>query len=284
MARNPWSRRPPAEVQSTGPRQGDSAIAPGHASAGVKDLRARAKRALASAGMRSKGASPGRQAAPCEARPGVQAEEATPQQEPSQARPFELEVQEVMSQLLATAQTGGSSRQATPAGAPAAPTDLAAVANLQARVEQRTVQLKRDMATLAERKRALLRRGAEKELEREAEEDLQRCKNALDARAEAATRDIRAAMATARAEYEAVLAEIDDSLSVLDQVQAEVTAQRQAQSAARQRCVDSLVAWVAEAKAAQRRRSEERSEEELAWIELRADELLPDEMTAVSDT
>merc|ERR1719166_267953 len=99
------------------------------------------------------------------------------------------------------------------------------VVGLQARVEQRAAQLRRDLGLLVARKRALLQRGAEEALGQEAEKDVQCHGVALQEQAKEAVQDIWAAVDETRTEYKAVLTEIDDHLTILNRVRTRVVAQ-----------------------------------------------------------
>jgi len=147
-----------------------------------------------------------------------------------------------------------------------APPNLSAVAGLQARVEQRACQLRRDVALLAERKRDLLLQGVEAHLEKEAGEDLRSQAPELKRRRDSAARDVRAAMDAARMEYHAVLKQVDDQLAMLKCVRAQAQKHMSAMEQSRRDCVDALVTWASQARNAQRQRLQEQMQEDRAWL------------------
>lgn len=157
------------------------------------------------------------------------------------------------------------------------PSNLTSLAHLQARVEQRASQLKRDMASLAEQKRSLLIRGATRDLEREAEADLLSLKQDLSEKAKAARRDIQNALDATTAELQGILENIDDNLELLEQVTTAVHQQEAEIDSLRQRTLDSLVEWMADAKAAHQLSETERWNDDVRWIQQQAQTLLPDD-------
>eukprot|EP00747_Dinoflagellata_sp_TGD_P166452 gnl/TRDRNA2_/TRDRNA2_189250_c0_seq1.p1 gnl/TRDRNA2_/TRDRNA2_189250_c0~~gnl/TRDRNA2_/TRDRNA2_189250_c0_seq1.p1 ORF type:complete len:346 (-),score=76.48 gnl/TRDRNA2_/TRDRNA2_189250_c0_seq1:10-993(-) len=156
----------------------------------------------------------------------------------------------------------------------ARPSDFAAVAGLQAKVEQRAMQLRRDLELLAEQKRELLQREAGEVLNRQAEEELRACEGELGERTEEAVGQVWAAFDSAREDYEAVVAEIDEQLAVLEQARVASAAAREQMEETRRQGLDAIVEWVADAKAAQRERLARRAAMDMRWVRQHVAEIL----------
>lgn len=169
-----------------------------------------------------------------------------------------------------------SSAQSVAPNVGASPPNIAAVAGLQARVEQRAVKLQRDLDILAEQKRSLLQQEVEQELAREAQHYLQEHESLLRQRTEQAVQEIRTAFETARADFEATIAEIDGHLATLGQVRASVEARQEEHKLLRQQYRDALVSWVADAKVAQGDRLSRHAAANSRWVRENVSSIVPD--------
>eukprot|EP00746_Dinoflagellata_sp_MGD_P071512 gnl/MRDRNA2_/MRDRNA2_29116_c0_seq1.p1 gnl/MRDRNA2_/MRDRNA2_29116_c0~~gnl/MRDRNA2_/MRDRNA2_29116_c0_seq1.p1 ORF type:complete len:265 (+),score=64.55 gnl/MRDRNA2_/MRDRNA2_29116_c0_seq1:107-796(+) len=152
---------------------------------------------------------------------------------------------------------------------------LDAVLCLQQSVCQRAAELQKDLMLLAQKKDALLCQQAEDELNREAEEDIQKWEKAAHDQLKAAKGSASTAVLEVQAECQAIANEIDLHMATVEQVRAAVVARKKEHEAAAEAYASALGVWASDARRLWGERMDQRVATEAFEVEKHIRALVP---------
>lgn len=145
--------------------------------------------------------------------------------------------------------------------------NLDAVVCLQKSVSERAAELQKDLRLLTQTKSVMLCRQAEEELNREAEEDIQKFESAAQHQVKSATCNANTAVAEVQATCHAIADEVDTHLATLSQIRAAVVARKKEHEAAAEAYASALGSWAGDARRLWRERLEQRVASDALQVE-----------------